>query len=133
MAELASLLLLDDETDLLSGFARYFGARGFRVECAAERQAAEALLQRNRYDCVILDLGLGVTPGTTEGLDLIPIVRELQPAAAVVVFTAYSDAAIEAEAKRRGAHAFLLKPLLLAKLAAVVERVIAAVQRAGGR
>ena len=125
MAKDASLLLLDDETDILNGLARYFGARGFRVECAAERGAAEALLRHDGYDCVILDLGLGATPGNTEGLDLIPLVCALQPAATVVVFTAYGSAALEAEARRRGARAFLLKPLPLAKLVAVVERLIA--------
>lgn len=124
MGQEVSLLLLDDEADILVGLARCLGAHGFRVECAAERETAEALLARDRYDCVILDLGLGVAPGT-EGLDLILVVRELQPAAAVVVFTAYGSAAIEAEAMRRGAHAFLLKPLPLAGLVQVVQRLIA--------
>lgn len=132
MIEGPSLLLLDDETDILNGVARFFGARGFRVDCATEREAAEALLAHNCYDCVILDLGLGVAPGT-EGLELVPFVRDHRPAAAVIVFTAYGSPAIEAEALRRGAHAFLQKPLPLKRLAEVVDRLIHAEARAAPR
>ena len=68
-------------------------------------------------------------PGLTgiygvEGLDIIQLSRHLRPETRVVLLTGNGTPEIEAEARRRGADAFLHKPLPLPQLEAVVDAVL---------
>src|SRR5262249_38406427 len=76
---------------------------------AREGGRAEGLLPTTQYQVVMADLRLTRSHGA-EGLEIIGYVRERCPWARVIVLTAYGSAAIEAEARRRGADAFLSKP-----------------------
>ena len=96
----------------------YFATMGYEVDCARETQEAEALLAENRYDLAILDLRLSGTSGA-EGLDVIESVRALSPQTRIILLTAYGSREIEAEARRRGADAFLHKPKPLAEVAKI--------------
>ena len=64
------LLIVDDEQSVLIGMQCFFVANGFDVDCAQEREEAEALLDHTRYDCLIADLFLTQGHGP-DGLDLI--------------------------------------------------------------
>jgi DNA-binding response OmpR family regulator len=96
----------------------YFATKGYEVDCARETQEAEALLSANQYALAILDLRLSGTPGA-EGLDVIESVRALSPQTRIILLTAYGSREIEAEARRRGADAFLHKPKPLAEVAKI--------------
>lgn len=77
------LLVEDDEDNRLSMMALLEDA-GFAVVTAASYAEAARLLQRpGGYDAVLLDQGLGDGKGT----DLIPLVRQVLPAAKLVLVT----------------------------------------------
>ena len=59
-----------------------------------------------------------------EGLDIVQWSRHLRPETRVVLLTGNGTPEIEAEARRRGADAFLHKPLPLPQLEAVVDAVL---------
>jgi len=109
---------VDDEEPILFAMREYFATKGYAVDCARETAEAEALLQSNRYALAILDLRLSGTPGA-EGLDVIELVRALSPQTRIILLTAYGSREIEAEARRRGADAFLHKPKPLAEVARI--------------
>lgn len=110
------LLLIDDDESILFALKRYFGHAGYLVQCARELEEAEALAVCCAFDLVIVDLSL--TPEfSNEGLEIIRFVRRHCPTARLIVLTASPVAAIEHEAIRRGAHAFLRKPQPLACIA----------------
>lgn len=112
---MARLLLVDDEENVLVGMQCYFASSGFDVDCAAEREEAEALLRNVHYDAVIVDLGL--TPGHgPDGLNLIAAAREHCPPARIVALTAVGAAETRDEALRLGADLFLQKPQALDNL-----------------
>ena len=96
----------------------YFATKGYEVDCARETQEAEALLDAHRYSLAILDLRLSGTPGA-EGLDVIESVRTRSPLTRIILLTAYGSVEIEAEARRRGADAFLHKPKPLSEVAKI--------------
>lgn len=103
------ILLVDDEENVLVGMRRYFRAAGFEVDCAREREEAEALLQHVHYDCMVLDLCLTPAHGA-DGLDVIGFVRERCPWVRVVVLSASGAPERRAEATRLGADLYLRKP-----------------------
>jgi ActR/RegA family two-component response regulator len=110
------LLLIDDDETILFALRRYFEHTGFTVQCARELEEAEALAVCGSYDLVIVDLSL-TAESVNEGLEIVRFVRRHCPSARLIVLTASPAAAIEHEAIRRGAHAFLRKPRPLAEIA----------------
>lgn len=117
------LLIVDDEVAIASAIKSYFETLNYAVDCASEREEAEALLSSVQYACVILDLRMTAAAGT-DGLEILAQVRDRWPATRTVILTAYGSPAVEAEALRRGLDAFLHKPRPLADLAQVVEGLI---------
>ena len=113
------ILIVDDEPSIRVGMRSYFRARGYAVDCAAERVEAEALLAKVPYSCVIADLCLSSGRGP-DGLEVVASARSLQPEIPIVILTAYGSPAVEAEARRLGANAFLSKPQSLDELASIV-------------
>lgn len=117
---------MDDERNVLLGMRRYFRAAGFEVDCAAEREEAEALLaETTPYDAVVVDLRITAGHGP-DGLRLIGCAREWCPAAGIVVLTAFGSAEIQAEALRLGADAFFQKPQPLAEIRGTLETLLGA-------
>ena len=121
------ILIVDDEEPILFAMGEYFATKGFEVDCARETQEAEALLAANRYALAILDLRLTGTHGA-EGLDVIELVRARSPRTRIILLTAYGSREIEAEARRRGADAFLHKPKPLSEVAKIASGLMAAGQ-----
>lgn len=113
------ILVVDDEPPILLAMGAYFRKHGYEVDCAREREEAEALLTARRYACVIADLRLTAAHGA-DGLELVGFVRERCPLTRIVIMTAYGSAATEQEARHRGADAFLHKPKPLAEVAQIV-------------
>lgn len=110
------ILVVDDEEAIRDATREYLSALGYHVDAAQEREEAEALLATGDYSLVIADMRLTGVHGR-EGLELVGYLRERCPWARVVVLTAYGSPDLEAEARRRGADAFIQKPVPLAELA----------------
>ena len=118
------LLIVDDEAAIRFALSEYFRGNGWSVDSAAEKEEAEALLACTEYAVVIADLRLTGFSGV-EGLDIIQLSRHLRPETRVVLLTGNGTPELEAEARRRGADAFLHKPLPLARLEAVIASLVA--------
>jgi len=117
------LLLVDNEETILFAFSRYFSRCGFEVDCAREMEEAEALAAYTAYDLVIADLCLSAA-GSTEGLEIVRYMRLRCPQARVILITAFDTPAVEREALRRGADAFVRKPRPLSEIADLAATLI---------
>lgn len=115
----ARMLVIDDEEAILFAAREYFGALGFRVDCATELEEAQALLSHVAYAVVIADLRLTGIYGS-EGLALVRHVREQCPQTRILILTAYGSPAVEQEARRLGVDGFLQKPKPLPDVAQIV-------------
>ncbi len=122
-ARRARVLLVDDEESILYAMREYLEAHGYEVDCAREKREAEALLAGVRYGAVILDLQLSVPDGA-EGLDMIRAIRERWPSSRVMVLTAHGSPDIEREARRRGASAFMAKPVPMREVAKALSGIL---------
>lgn len=114
------ILLVDDEPNVVKSCARMLELEGFAVEGTTSGAEAVDLYQRERFDLVLTDLKM---PGV-DGLDVLTAVREHNPDAAVVIFTAYGTKESVVEALRLGAREFLEKPLDTKSLVATVRTIL---------
>jgi ActR/RegA family two-component response regulator len=118
-----SILVVDDEYPIRFAFGRYFTAVGFRVDQAAGREEAEALLVANQYSILIVDLRLSDT-NEQEGLELISSVRMHSLHTRIITLTAFGSVKIEREAYKRGADLFLSKPQSLPELHSIISSIL---------
>lgn len=117
------VLVVDDERSIQLSVKSFLETHGYRVDCAGEREEAEALLLARTYDAVIVDLRLS-SVGLTDGLDLVSFSQHRSSETRVILLTGYSSPGSEAEAWRRGADAYLTKPRSLADLRAVLDTLL---------
>ena len=114
----ASLLIVDDEPGMLHFLEKALAPRVGQVLVAGTAEVAESLLQRHRFDLVILDIAL---PGRN-GIELLRQLREQGNACEVVLITAFADLDTAIEALRAGASDFLLKPFRVTQVLNAVQR-----------
>jgi DNA-binding NtrC family response regulator len=102
----AAVLVVDDEPGMRNFLLKTLAPRAGQVLAAGSAEEAEALLQRHRFDLVILDITL---PGRS-GITLLRELRQQGNLCEVVLITAFADLDTAIEALRAGASDFLLKP-----------------------
>ena len=118
---MATLLLIDDDPDLLPDQVRYvFPAPAHRVEIA--HSGAEGLKRAAdvRPDVILLDLRLP----DKSGLDVLRQLRQIDARIPVVLVTVVRSADSAIEATRQGAYDYLLKPLDLQQLDRVITEAL---------
>ncbi|MDE2274927.1 MAG: sigma-54-dependent Fis family transcriptional regulator, partial [Burkholderiales bacterium] len=114
----AAVLVVDDEPGMRHFLERALAARVGHVSTAASAEEAEVLLQRHRFDLLILDITL---PGKS-GLALLQQLREAGNPCEVVLITAFADLDTAIEALRAGAGDLLLKPFRVAQALGAVRQ-----------
>jgi DNA-binding NtrC family response regulator len=121
-AELATVLVVDDEPANVTSLEKIFQREGMRVLTASNAKAALDLARSHRVEVVLTDL---MMPGVS-GLELLRALKELSPDTEVVVVTAYGTVETAVQAMREGAYDFVEKPL---KRASIVRTVRKAAER----
>ena len=96
------------------------GASASNARSPAGGKEAAALLESRTFEIVITDLQMP----DIGGLEVLAKCRELQPDAEVVLVTGHGTIESAVDAMRRGAFNYLLKPLDLKQLRAVVENAV---------
>ena len=100
------LLIVDDERGILVALKGLFRKEGYEVETAESGEQALALVKGGLFHAIITDLSMkGMS-----GLDLLRAVRQIDPACAVLMITAYGTQRIAVEAMKAGAEDYLPKP-----------------------
>ena len=116
------VLVVEDEASLSEQLASALGDAGYAVDCAADGERADFLGQTERYDAVVLDLGLP----RVDGLTVLRRWREAGLAMPVVVLTARGSWHEKVQGIDSGADDYLSKPFrmeeLLARLRALIRR-----------
>jgi two-component system nitrogen regulation response regulator GlnG len=113
-----TLLIVDDEPSVCYGFRRAFGEMG--VEVIGARSVADGLEQfrSRRPDVVVLDLQLP----DGSGLDLFEAIREEAASVPVIFITAHGTTQTALSAMKHGAFDYLIKPVDLGRLTAILRR-----------
>jgi DNA-binding NtrC family response regulator len=111
-------LLVDDDTNTLSVLAGLVSREGFTTATAASLQEARQRMGEQRPDVVLLDLMLP----DGDGMDLFQDV-ESRDATEVVLITGHASVETSIQALRLGATDYLVKPVNIKQLKAILSRV----------
>jgi len=107
MAQLARILVVDDDADFCEALTDRLGALGFQVTTTAHGAEALRLVHEEPPSIALVDL---VLPGM-DGLTLLAALRREAPDTVVIVITAHGTIARAVEAMKRGAWDFVTKPV----------------------
>ena len=106
------ILLVDDEEKILVSLSAALNDEGMAVKSAKTAEEAVPLLERESFDCALLDIWL---PGK-DGLSLLEEIKKRWPETAVVMISGHGTIETAVKATKLGAFDFLEKPLNLEKV-----------------
>lgn len=117
-----TLLLVDDEPEIMACYSEALAAQGYQVLQAATGE--EALLRLDEpgrtIDLVVMDLNM---PGMG-GEKALRLIRERHPGVCIIVASGYQDRRLKASVLAAGAQQFLAKPFDFTQLLAAIRQVL---------
>ena len=114
-----TILVVDDDPDILQTLALCLSTEGYRVTMAANGQEALTLLERDEPACILLDLMMPVMDGWQFVAEIEK--RGLRKAPLLILS---ADRAVQGHANKLRADAFLAKPFDLDELLGKVQQLI---------
>ena len=124
------LLLVEDDRMIGDSLRQALRDEGYAVDWVYDARAANATLASERFDLVLLDLGLPNAQQWGSGLDVLRALRERKDATPVIVLTARDALGDRVAGLDAGADDYLVKPFELDELNA---RMRAVLRRQAGR
>ena len=115
-----SLLVIDDEPNILTTVKRALEIEGYRVEVANSGAVGLTKLIEHEIDLVLLDV---MMPGEN-GLQVLPKIRAAKPGVTVVMMSGNANIDTAVQATKLGAHDFIEKPLSSDKLLLTVQNAL---------
>ena len=119
---MARVLVVDDKQAMRVMLEARMSAQGHAVETAPDVAAANTALQATQFDVVITDLRMG---RGGDGLDVVRAVKARQPAAEVILMTAFGSDDVREKALQLGAYGYVEKsPNLASEMVALVQNAL---------
>lgn len=115
-----TLLIVDDEPNLLYSLKRALKPEGLTVVTATSGAEGLAQIRLSRPDAVVLDVRLP----DMSGLDVFDEIKQIDAQLPVIIVTAYASTETAIDAMKRGAYEYLLKPVDLNEFKNVVHRAL---------
>ena len=117
---LASVLVVDDEPIIRDTIVEFLQQEGYLVESCESGEGALKRAAAYKFDVVLCDINLS-------GLDGIQVLEQLaaiSPETFVILITAYATVETAVEAFQKGAHDYLMKPIILHELSNKIGRLL---------
>lgn len=119
---LKKVLIVDDEDDVRLFLRDFLCDREFDVETASNGEEALDKFPQFKPDIILLDI---MMPGL-DGLQCLEHIRKKDTKVVVIMITALKDEARMSQAKKLGAHDYIVKPFSLNYLEAEIEKILGA-------
>ena len=120
LADMSSLLIIEDDDLLRDGLSAQLSHLGHTVTAASDGESAQRLLEVNRFDGVVLDLGLP----RISGMEVLRWIRKRLPALPVLILTARDGVDDRVQGLNAGADDYLTKPFNMAELLARLQAML---------
>ena len=121
----STILLLEDDKDLIDGLTYSLGREGYFVDVAQTVKTAYACLETREYSLLLLD----VTLPDGNGVDVCRFVRDKGSQTPIIFLTAMDDEVNVIRGLDSGADDYITKPF---KLGELCSRIRAQLRRSGG-
>lgn len=116
--DLLRVLVIDDDRNLAEAISESLRRKGHLVTTTTSGKAGAAKITSDEFDVILTDLRMA----DLDGLAIVRHAREQLPEAEVYVITGYGDVKTAVEAMRLGAAHYLLKPIDMTELRAIVDK-----------
>ncbi|HYT91545.1 MAG TPA: response regulator, partial [Gemmataceae bacterium] len=120
-AKALHILIVDDEPLIRDTLTEYLTQEGFPVTSCGSGEDALALARDRFFDVILCDVQL---PGI-DGIEFLERLLKVSPQTFVLLITAYGTVENAVEAFHRGAHDYLMKPILLEEVHNKIRRLLA--------
>lgn len=107
MSEKLKILVVDDDRRMVRTICDILRVKGYEPQPAFSGEEAVQLVQREAFDCVLMDLKMSGIDGVTA----LKMIKDVVPHTPVVLMSAYASDKQIAEAKQYGATTVLTKPI----------------------
>jgi CheY-like chemotaxis protein len=125
------ILIVDDDVELATLLRQALRDVGNDVEIQLARDADEALakISKRAFDLVVTDIKMT----GLDGLQLVEILKRLDPTIKTIAMTAYSSAEIESQARSLHVYHYIAKPFTIGEFRRVVREALAVEEPAPAR
>ena len=106
------VLLVDDEVEFASALAERLRLRDFDTQAVSNAEDALTVIRNNPPDVVLLDYRM---PGT-DGIGVLKIIKEINPAIEVIMLTGLQDTLSMEEGMKSGIFEYMIKPVDIGEL-----------------
>lgn len=102
-----SILIIDDDKDICTLVSNFLTKKGYEVTSSYNGEDAITNLKKKDFELVLCDYRLP----DTNGVEMIQRIKLIQPGAAIIIITGYSDVKTAIETFKHGASDYVVKPL----------------------
>jgi CheY-like chemotaxis protein len=127
LSKKASILVVDDEKEMLEVIGRTLSSRGYEADLAADAKLALEKLTERKFDLLVTDVNM---PGL-DGIELIRYVLKINPYQKIIIITGFPSQDLQAEAFKLGVLRFMIKPFTVSRFTELVADTLASEQETG--
>jgi DNA-binding NtrC family response regulator len=117
---MSRILLVDDESRILSLLNSLLKAEGYDVTSVQDGNKALDMIRSERFDLMVSDIRMS----PVNGMEILKVARAEQPALSVILLTAFGSVETAIEAMKLGAFDYVTKPFKVDELLIVIQRAI---------
>ena len=117
--DITKVLIVEDDPDFAESLMIALGVRNCHVDIARTGEEAIRKFRNLCYDIAFMDIKL---PGKN-GVECLAEIRDLCPAAKVVMMTGFSEATLLDKARQAGAVDILRKPFRLKEMFSIIDHI----------
>jgi len=114
------ILIVEDDDNMRFFLSEAMAKRGYQAEAVGDAESAVSAVRERPFDLIVMDVRL---PGLS-GVEAVPLIKEQDPRAVVLVMTAYGSKQLALEAVRAGAYDFFTKPFKIDEMTVVITRAL---------
>jgi two-component system, NtrC family, nitrogen regulation response regulator NtrX len=118
----ADILVVDDEADIRDLVAGLLEDEGHSIRTASNSDEALAAIRARKPSLALLDIWM--QGGGIDGLELLDIIRTIDPDLPVVMISGHGNIETAVSALQRGAYDFIEKPFKSDRLVVVIQRAL---------
>ncbi|HYA41926.1 MAG TPA: response regulator, partial [Syntrophobacteraceae bacterium] len=112
MLDVIRVLIVDDESDILTAFKKQLTRDGMEVVCASCASEALCVVQKENFDVAVLDIKLP----DLDGVELLSRIKQIEPATEIIMLTGFASLETAIRSMKQGAYDYLTKPCKIAEL-----------------
>jgi two-component system response regulator HydG len=118
---MTKILVIDDDNDMCMLLNRFLTRNGYEVTGVNSGSAAIEWMKKHQPSLVLCDFRLE----DMTGVELLGKIKEMHPAAPVIIITGYSDVKDAVEVMKLGAYDYVTKPLFPDEILLTIKKALA--------